>query len=256
MKSAHAFKNDWTCPGRVYVAELPYDITGYNAENQLELTPLISGLYHNHGFTKVFGSSQIEGEEEGSAYALVGTDNGVFKVVPPAVRGGNWETELMIEDATSDMLFEDFDGDGKRELLTLAPFHGAKLAVYKEDAALNEPWFVACLGHWLRDFIQPPHEPSKRHGKVWDYPAPMPFLHAIYTAEIDGKKIAVIGNREGKKELLAVYFDAEQGTYVTDELDRGAGPANVLYFNDNGKHKLLAANRETDEIALYEMEKA
>ena len=144
LKSAHAFKNDWTCPGRVYAAELPYDITVYNAEHQLALTPVISGLYHNHGFTKVTGSMDIAGEEAGCVYALIGTDNGVFKILPPAVRGGNWTTELMIEDSTSDMLYEDFDGDGKRELLTLAPFHGSKLAAYKEGAAVEKPWETPC----------------------------------------------------------------------------------------------------------------
>ena len=253
LKSAHAFKNDWTCPGRVYVAELPYDITGFSEENPLELTPLLSGLYHNHGFAKVNGDSRYAGEEEGCVYCLVGTDNGVFRVVPPAVRGGNWETEMMIEDAVSDMLFDDFDGDGKRELLTMAPFHGSKLGVFREGTVVEKPWFVACFGQKLRSFIVPPHEPTDRFGRVWRYPEPMPFLHAICTATVNGKKVAVIGNREGKKELLAVYYDAEAGTYRTDVLDAGAGPANVLFFNNDGRYRLLAANRETDEIALYEM---
>ena len=253
LKSAHAFKNDWTCPGRVYVAELPEDITAYNKDNQLQLTPLISGLYHNHGFAKVTGNPAIEGEEAGCVYCLVGTDNGVFKVVPPAVRGGDWETALLIEDATSDMLFEDFDGDGKRELLTLAPFHGTKLAVRKATGQADAPWANAFCKNSLCALTVPEHEIQTTYETVWNYPEPMPFLHAVYTAELGGKKAAVIGNREGKKELLAVYYDADLDTYVTEVLDAGAGPANVLYFEDNGKDKLLAANRETDEIALYEV---
>lgn len=216
LKSDHKFKNDWTCPGRVFVAELPFDITGHDEAHQLELAPLISGLSHNHGFTKVT-------EEEGFSSCLVGCDNGVFQIAPPPVKGGEWETECLLEEAVSDMLYEDFDGDGERELLTLSPFHGTALSVWKDG------------------------------GKVWEYPAPLPFLHAIYTAEIEGKKIALIGNREEEKRLLAVYYDPESGTYATDVLDEGAGPANVLFFEENSVYKAIAANRETDEIALYEI---
>ncbi|MBQ3470839.1 MAG: hypothetical protein IJH17_00470, partial [Clostridia bacterium] len=62
LKSAHAFKNDWTCPGRIWVAELPNDIKQFNQDNQLPLTPLVSGLFRNHGFCK--------GVEDGYGYAI------------------------------------------------------------------------------------------------------------------------------------------------------------------------------------------
>ena len=42
LKSAHAFKNDWTCPGRIWAAELPEDILQYDADHQLKLEPLVS----------------------------------------------------------------------------------------------------------------------------------------------------------------------------------------------------------------------
>ena len=44
LKSAHAFKNDWTCPGRIWVAPFPEDITQYNADNPLSLTQAISAF--------------------------------------------------------------------------------------------------------------------------------------------------------------------------------------------------------------------
>ena len=38
-------KNDWSVPGRIYVAELPED-----PSKGVELEILVDGLYRNHGF--------------------------------------------------------------------------------------------------------------------------------------------------------------------------------------------------------------
>jgi hypothetical protein len=75
IKSASAFENDWTCPGRIWTARLPESIREYNENHQLKLFPLLSGLYKNHGFSVV-----QDGEE---SYAMVGTENGVYQVKPP-----------------------------------------------------------------------------------------------------------------------------------------------------------------------------
>ena len=219
LKSAHAFKNDWTCPGRIWVAPMPEDVTVYNAENQLKLTPLVSGLYKNHGF-------EICREGE-NTFAMVGTENGAYKVTPPAEEGGEWTAEQLTDTPTSDILYLDFDGDGERELLALSPFHGDTLTVSKKiDGKFVEVY---------------------RHAKR------LPFLHAIWGAEIGGKVYGFIGNREEDRDMFAIYYDAEKG-YVYDMLDMGAGAANVMHYVHNGKDMLLAANRETDEVALYTLE--
>ena len=123
LKSAHAFKNDWTCPGRIWVAPFPEDITQYNADNPLSLTPLVSGLYKNHGF-------EICRDEAGT-FAMVACENGVYKVVPPAEPEGEWNCEKLLDTPASDVLYLDFDGDGERELLVLSPFHGDTLTIHK-----------------------------------------------------------------------------------------------------------------------------
>ena len=78
----------------------------------------------------------------------------------------------------------------------------------------------------------------------------MPFLHAIWGANVQGKEVAFIGNRQEDRELFAVYYD---GKYVMDLLDSGAGPANCMYYKDGDKDMLIASNRETDEVALYQL---
>ena len=214
LKSAHAFKNDWTCPGRIWVAELPDDITQFNADNQLPMTALVSGLYKNHGFAKI-----TEGDV---TWALVGTENGIWKVVPPE-NEDDWKAECILDVPASDMLYLDFDKDGQRELAVLSPFHGDTLSVYKKTDGAFE--------------------------KVYENPEKLPFLHAIYAYEGKKNTYAVIGNRQEKKELLALYY--EDGSYRADILDSGSGPANVMYFDNAGEDRLIAANRETDEIAMY-----
>lgn len=218
LKSAHAFKNDWTCPGRIWTAPLPEDITRHNAANPLKLTPLMSGLYKNHGFEICH-----EGED---SFAVIACENGVFKVVPPAEPEGEWSTEQLLDTPASDILYLDFDGDGERELLVLSPFHGDTLTIHKKiDGAFAE---------------------------VYRHPKRLPFLHAIWGAEIDGRVYGFIGNREEDRDLLAISWNGER--FVCDTLDRGAGAANVLHFRREGKDCLLAANRETDEIAIYSLD--
>lgn len=220
LKSAHAFKDDWTCPGRVWVAKLPEDISIFDEDHQLELTPLISGLTQNHGFFKT--------EEEDYQIAIVGTKNGIFKVVPPADENGEWIYEQLTTDPASDMLYLDFDQDGQKELMTFAPFHGDTLAVYK-----------------LVD---------GSYQKVWEDERKMPFLHAIYPLEMNGKVYGIYGYRRNELELNLLSYDKETNTYVSENLDRNAGPTNALAFKDQGVQKIFVSNRETDEIALYTIE--
>ena len=220
LKSAHAFKDDWTCPGRVWVAKLPEDISIFDEDHQLELTPLISGLTQNHGFFKT--------EEEDYQIAVVGTKNGIFKVVPPADENGEWTYEQLTTDPASDMLYLDFDGDGQKELMTFAPFHGDTLAVYK-----------------LVD---------GSYQKVWEDERKMPFLHAIYPLEMNGKVYGIYGYRRNELELNLLSYDADTNTYVSENLDRNAGPTNALAFKDGDVQKIFVSNRETDEIALYTIE--
>ena len=66
--------------------------------------------------------------------------------------------------------------------------------------------------------------------------------------------MAFIGNRREKRQLLAIYCDDKENlTFKVDVLDEGAGPANCMTYKYNGKDWLVAANRETNEVALYEL---
>ncbi len=214
LKSAHAFKEDWTCPGRVWVGELPMDLETLKEAETLVLEPLMSGLLRNHGFFKL--------EQDGYGCALIGAENGVFRIMPPA-RAGQWQYEQILDTPASDIAVGDFDGDGEPELLVFSPFHGDQLLVFKAANDRFEP--------------------------VYKCEQPLPFLHAIGVCWIQGREVAVVGHRGGERALFLLQYT--DGAYRRLPVDSGAGAANVLCRTDGEQLWILAANREIDEVAIY-----
>ena len=210
-------KNDWLTPGAVYVAALDGALEEHDADHQVELTELSGCQLQNHGFWCASDHS----------YALVSTAAGVFRYVPPATADSDWSVSCLIVQPTSDICVADFDGDGKNEILTLSAFHGDTLSVWHEG------------------------EVEDTYAKVWEDPEKRDFLHAIWSGEICGEKCAVIGNRKGGRDLFRVHY--ADGSYQLEMIDHDRGPANCWVIKDGDATRIVAANRETDEVALYDV---
>ena len=221
VKSGQDFpEGDWSHPGKVYTAILPQDLSGFDENNPLELHVLMDGLHRNHGYTRC--------EKDGVPAGLVSADEGVFRLTPPETTDGDWQIEQLLDSPASDALLLDLDGDGLDELCTLAPFHGERVSI-----------------HHLRDGA---------YREVWTLPGDAPFSHAICGGMLAGVPTFVTGCRGGKKNLLAIRYDHDAKDYRVTPIDEGRGPANVMLMkNDRGVDLLIAANRETDEVALYEI---
>jgi len=217
LKSGHEYKEDWTCPGQVFVAELPKDLSQFNKNNQLELTVIKDGLTRNHGYCRVI--------ENGKPVSLVTAQEGVYLFVPPTIKGGKWKIEKLLDTPASDAVFIDFDGDGERELGIISPFHGEKIEIYKKKDG---------------DFE-----------KVFSYGKPAEFSHAIYGGVLCGKPSLVIGHRQGERNLISFTYNAQTNTYDCEFIDTGCGPANIFHFENGEKDVIIATNREIDEIAMY-----
>ena len=217
LKSGHEYKNDWEHPGRIFVAELPDNLTDYNEENQLKLEILKEGLTKNHGYTRY--------EENGQISCVVSTDNGIFRITPPTESCTSWNVETLTEDAGSDAALVDLNGDGIPELCALAPFHGPDIKIYEKKTGKYEV--------------------------AYRYDKPAEFTHAIYGGDFGSGKAFIVGHREGERDLLMFTFDSENKTYKYELIDHDRGPANVLRIAGENKEILVAANRETDEIAMY-----
>lgn len=216
IKSDYEYKDDWRFPGKVYAAVLPENLMELPEDFRLEARVICPALTRNHGYSR-------DGQS-----GIVTADEGVFRFTPPEDPAGDWGMELLLAESTSDALLLDLDGDGEKELLTLSPFHGDTLRVFKASG----------IG-----------APGSGYVPIFEYEAKIPFAHAICGAEWEGKQIAVVGHRREARDLLAVYHDGTR--YRVECLDHDVGPANALNAALAGETRILSANRETDEIALY-----
>ena len=220
LKSGHEFKDDWSMPGKVYAAELPEDLSGFDEEHQLELKVIKDNMLKNHGYYRV--------EEEGVTTSVISADCGVFQFLPPAKRGGEWEIRELLSTPASDAVLVDMDEDGELELAVLAPFHGESINFYKKKDGVFE--------------------------KVYDYGQPAEFTHAIFGGMLCGKPAVVIGHRKGPRNLLAFIYNQAAKIYEFQVLDTDCGPANVYKYTHNGKDVIISTNREIDEVAMYLLE--
>lgn len=219
LKSGHEYKDDWSQPGKVYVAKLPKDLSEFNENNQLKLEVLKEGLLKNHGYYKV--------TEDGNVSALVSCDNGVFRFYPPNKSESNWREEQLLDTPASDATMIDLDDDGEMELAVISPFHGDEASIYKKNGSLYE--------------------------KVYQYPEKADFLHAIWSGTLAEKPVVVLGHRKGARRLMAFMWDGEKFCFKT--IDDDCGPANAYGYHLGNKDVLIATNREINEIAMYEFEK-
>lgn len=218
IKSHHRHKDDWSSPGRVYAGILPDTFeTEDTGGHSFGIRVIKDGLTKNHGYTR--------DEHNGVQTAIVCAEEGVFRFTPPERPGAEWGIEQLLNTPASDTIAADLNGDGKKELLVISPFHGDDVSIYEEAGG--------------------------SYKKVYAYPEPAEFSHAIEMACIAGKEYVFIGHRGGKKRLLAFYYDEKKKGYTADILDEDAGAANACFFRKDGACFLAATNREINEVALY-----
>jgi hypothetical protein len=222
LKTGHEHKDDWRFAGACFGAVLPDDLSGFDDAHPLELTLIKAKMLRNHGFSII--------QHGGHDAAVVACEEGTFIFDPPAVLGGDWTYEQVLDVPSSDSVLIDFDGDGKLELGCISPFHGASLTIYHLDEYGNY------VPQWKYD------RPEKE----------TEMLHATCTCTLFGKPTWVVGWRKGTKNTIAITWDNDAQNYKTEFIDQNTGCANIMHFvNSEGKDVLVGANREIDEVALY-----
>jgi hypothetical protein len=205
-------REDWSDPGKVFVGILPKDLS-----QPMTITPILHNLYHNHGFYLA--------EYQGKKAAYVTSDEGVFVFIPPQHQEGSWETHHIIKTRVSDVAVYDIDGDGQDEILSIEPFHGNIMNLYK---LIDGIWQI-----------------------VYSVDRPVEFAHALAGTSLRGKKVFVCGIRRLNQELFILSFNSETQSYEITEIDRNVGPANVVVINEKDRDLIVSSNNTIHQAAVY-----
>ncbi len=201
-------EGDWSQPGEIHLIDLEHcEIRKWRS------TIIDNSISRIHGMCKTV----MNGEE---AICISGSE-GIFCLIR---EGEDWRVNQLFYKEVSELSFMDLDGDGQDELVTLEPFHGNTLNIYKQDGANWVPGFSAELS----------------------------YGHGLSTGAFKSEPTIVVGNRSGSLALEAfVVKDLLRGNVERRVIEEGAGPTQTQVFKFDSVDYILSANQKKNEIALY-----
>lgn len=204
-------REDWSDPGKVFVGKLPSDLT-----KGMEVKPILENLTRNHGYYRAPYKGVMSG--------YVTSDEGLFVFTPPH-DGNDWKIEHLMKKPISDIAVLDLDDDGVAEILTIEPFHGNDMYIYKFE--------------------------NNEYKKVYTVPRPLEFAHALWGSTLKDEKAFVCGIRRLNKEMFYITYNKATKAYELIEIDREIGPANLKVINLEDQDLILTANNTIHEAAYY-----
>ncbi len=213
---AKAFMDDWSMSGAVYAGRVPEDPC---ADWQMET--ILHGVTKNHGMH----ATSLGGRD----VVLIAGQEGLFAVNIPRRSGEGWTCDRLLEHEISDIYVADVDLDGNPEIVTIEPFHGDRLAVYKY---FDKSWRLISEVN-------------------------ISFGHALWAGNILGKSLILVGQRGGSKNL-EMLFPVSHNPFKlqSEELDSGVGSAQLSVVSEKDKCLVVSANHAVGEVALYEITSA
>ena len=174
------------------------------------------GLFKHHAML-------IENTPEGDILYFGGTE-GTFR----AVRcDGSWKVDQLTQAPTSEIVYTDLDGDGRRELAIVEGFHGDKLVIFKEtDGKLQ---------------------------RALEYP--LTLGHALWGGMLCGRVSLISGSRALPGELTIRRFglDEQGGICLRDELtvDTGIGPSQISVRDLGNRAEILTSCYLLGQLVKY-----
>jgi hypothetical protein len=200
---------DWSRSGEVHLismdqlSSLPW-----------ESTVIDHGITRNHGLIK----ANIDGQD----VICVSGEQGVFSIGPGADQ--LWEMKSIFTTEVSELVFIDLDGDGQLEMITIEPFHGSTINIYKK---LHNQWELL-------------------------FSDSLVFGHGLNCGVFNGKAVIVVGNRSDS--LALELFRSEnlaKGRVQRKVIENEVGPTQTQVFSYEGTDYILSANQKKNEVALY-----
>lgn len=218
--------------------------------------------------------SNAAGSSAAAGRLYISGTEGTFCASFPATSASLWEFERVFDHEISELFFIDLDGDGIDELVTIEPFHGDRLAVYRLNEGRHLP-ADALSGGAVPEVALPrgtrSSGPPSVGSRETTYSAPpaltlwlekeIAFGHGLWTGMIGGVPSILVGNRSGHKNLEMIRVS--EGRLVTETIAEGTGTAQVAVVSGgkaghpegpNGPDYIIASNQEQDEIVRYTIE--
>ncbi len=200
---------DWSKPGEMHLIRLEDDL---NISFETEI--IDNSLTRNHGMLR----TNINGLE---TICISGAEGIFYFEQQP---GDKWVKKPLFEKEVSEFCFIDLDGDGQEELVTIEPFHGEALNVYKQK------------------------------GNNWDlkFTDSLTFGHGLSCGFMNAEPIIIVGSRRGSFALDQFkVIDFANGKLSREVIEADAGPTQTQVFTTAGTDYILSANQKKNEVALY-----
>jgi hypothetical protein len=215
--------DDWSKPGTVYAA------TFHGALEEPDgPSPILADIHKNHGLRAR--------RENGQTVLYISGVEGLYRALVPESSNGSWDFEQLAEGEISELSFIDIDGDGTDELVTIEPFHGNRLTVYR--VRWTETGVAAKGALQLTPWLH--HD--------------LDYGHGLWTGFIGGRPSILISNRSGSRNLELLQPDTASGDALSvSTVAEGVGSAQIAVLPNGSSDLIFATNQERDEVALYEI---
>ena len=205
--------DDWADPGAVHAAVVPD-----SPEGEWVQESILGELHKNH--------CMYSGILQGRRVLMIGGAEGLFSFDLDADEEG-WEARPILNHEISEVVAIDLNGDGFEELVTIEPFHGNQLVVYRRDGTA-----------WSR---------------VGEYS--LEYGHGVCGGLVNGKRVLVVGNRAGDGNLELFIPEVTADLRLTRRVVAGGvGAANVALVEHEGESWIVAANQRESEVVAYRIE--
>lgn len=212
--------DDWSEPGAIYRATLPEVPTA-----ACTFEPVVEGLHKNHGMGPMLYN--------GVPALYYSAAEGLFALPLSQLGQSTWHPKVILDREVSEAWLGDINGDGQPELVTIEPFHGSRLRVYRQESDASSAHLET--PHWK---------------PVWE--TEIAFGHGLWCGTLTGKQRIIVASRAGTRNLeLHTVVPGKPFRVASEVVAHGSGTAGVLVFPTADGAEIVATNQSPGQVCRY-----